>query len=92
MLKARGYEVERPEGVREDGITIPILPVGVFQTLTDYGVILIETHGGSRDLFYPKEFLPPELQKLPNCGGENSGYQLVTTDIFVKPPEEQQQK
>jgi hypothetical protein len=89
MLKARGYDdVERPEGVREDGVTIPILPVAVFQTLTDYGVILIETHGGSRDLFYPKEFLPPELQKLPNCGGENSGYQLVTTDIFAKPPED----
>ena len=83
MLEARGYKVERPtETVIKNGNTyiFPVLPVGLFKTLTNYGVILIETHGGRRYLRQPKEFLPPPLQKEPNCGGDNSGYLLVTTE------------
>ena len=67
MLEARGYKVIRPEGIIKingNDVTIPIVPVEDFKTLTDYGVIVIETHGGRRNLEYPQELL-----EKANCGG-----------------------
>jgi len=89
MLKARGYKVKRPTEILKDKngnnildnngniIIFPVIPVELFKTLTDYSVILIETHGGRRNLRYPFE----STKEFPNCGGAFSKYQLVTTEI-----------
>jgi hypothetical protein len=66
MLKARGYE-----GEPEKEITIDL-----FKNLTSYGVIVLETHGGGRNLQYPTE-----LFGKANCGGEFSKYKLLTTEV-----------
>ena len=82
MLSARGYEVDRPDGTIKVGgndVTIPILPVEVFKTLSDYGVIVIETHGGSRKLEYPQE-----LFGKANCGGPFSQYKFLTTELVTE--------
>lgn len=82
MLEARGYKVTRPEEeikiVGSDDnktMTIPSVSVKDFENLTDYGVIVIETHGGRRDLEYPQELFGNE-----NCGGFLSQYSLMTTE------------
>jgi len=90
MLKARGYDVERPEGtikINGKDVTIPIIPVEVFKTLTDYGVILIETHGGRRYL----ENLVEQDEK-PNCGGGFSQFKFLTTEPFVMPKDDDEKK
>lgn len=64
MLESRGYEVDRE-----------YLTLDIMKDITKYGVIVIETHGSSRELENPIEIIGGE-----NCGGDFSKYRLLTID------------
>jgi hypothetical protein len=68
MLKARGYEGEPKKEITID----------LFNNLTQYGVIVLETHSGRRALEYPTELLGKA-----NCGGYYSSYRIVTTELVT---------
>jgi hypothetical protein len=82
MLKARGYEVNHAtESLMPPGYE-PVnqdLTIDLFNNLTQYGVIVIETHSGRRALEYPTELLGKE-----NCGGYYSSFRIVTTELVTE--------
>ena len=82
MLAARGYEVNHAtESLTPPGYEVvnKDLTIDLFNNLTKYGVIVIETHSGRRTLEYPQELLGKE-----NCGGYFSSFRIVTTELVTE--------
>ena len=82
MLAARGYEVNHAtESLTPPGYEVvnKDLTIDLFNNLTQYGVIVIETHSGRRALKFPEE-----LEGKENCGGYYSSFRIVTTELVTE--------
>jgi len=82
MLAARGYEVNHAtESLTPPGYEVvnKDLTIDLFNNLTQYGVIVIETHSGRRALKSPEE-----LEGKENCGGYYSSFRIVTTELVTE--------